>query len=342
MGGTGAIREPGLVKDAMESSERAGEPREAQTVWRAASVSVVAPVFNEEENVAPLARGIASVMRGLGLPFEIVIVDDGSHDATLPRLRALREEIPELVVVALRRNFGQTAALKAGLERARGDAIVTMDGDLQNDPTDIPRLLVSLEGGADVVSGWRRQRRDTLVLRKIPSWLANRLIRLVTRVPIHDQGCSLKAYRGSVVRGLDLYADKHRFIAILTMPLGARIEEIDVRHHPRRAGSSKYGLSRTFKVLLDLFDITMLTWFRESPIRWFALMALPFLAAAIATGAVLVSGAAGGVVLAAVCFLTVFAFTGCILFGLLAEMLLESAGRGRGRTVFSREWGRDG
>jgi hypothetical protein len=182
---------------------------------------------------------------------------------------------------------------------------------------------------------------DTLVLRKIPSWLANRLIRLLTSVPIHDQGCSLKAYRRSVVHGLDLYADKHRFIAILTMPLGARIEEIEVRHHPRTAGHSKYGLSRTFKVMVDLFDITMLTWFRESPIRWFAIVALPFLAAALATGTMLLLAPSGSIVLPTVCFLTIFAFTGCILFGLLAETLLESAGRGRRRAVLFREWGRD-
>jgi glycosyltransferase involved in cell wall biosynthesis len=290
--------------------------------------------------VAPLVQGVAGVLRRLGRPFEIVVVDDGSRDATLSRLRELREEVPELVVLALRRNFGQTAALKAGLERARGEAIVTMDGDLQNDPEDIPRLVAALEAGADVVSGWRRQRRDTL-LRKVPSWLANGLIRLLTRVPIHDQGCSLKAYRRSVVRGLDLYADLHRFVAILAMPLGARIEEIEVRHHSRTAGSSKYGLSRTTKVMLDLFEITMLTGFREHPIRWFAIVALAFLAAALAIVTMVLLGGGEGVVFTAVGFLALFSFTGCMLYGLLAETLLELVGRGRSRGVLHREWGRD-
>ena len=317
------------------------EPGSDGLAWTARSVSVVVPVYNEEDNVAALVRGIATSLRALGRRFEIVVVDDGSRDATVGRLRAAQAEAPELVVVALRRNFGQTLALQAGLDRARGDAIVTMDGDLQNDPADIPRLLAALEGGADVVSGWRRQRQDTLVLRKVPSWIANRLIRVVTRVPVHDQGCSLKAYRREVVDQLDIYGDMHRFIAVLTMPLGARIEEIEVRHHARTAGASKYGLSRTFKVVADLFHITMLTWFRESPIRWFALLALPFFAMAGASGALALLGTSESVVFTAVCYLTLFAAAGCLLAGVLAETFLEWAGRTHRRGILSREWGRE-
>jgi len=243
-------------------------------------------------------------------------------------LRDLVAQTPELVVIALRRNFGQTLALQAGLDRARGDAIVTMDGDLQNDPRDIARLLGELERGADVVSGWRKDRQDAVLLRKIPSWIANRLIRLVTRIHIHDQGCSLKAYRREVIRNLDLYADMHRFIAILTMPLGASITEIEVRHHPRHAGTSKYGISRTFKVIADLFTIQMLTWFRERPMRWFTLMGIPFFAASLVAGFLALWVDTGSVVPAAIALLTGTSFVACLLLGLLAEFVLSTSGPG--------------
>jgi glycosyltransferase involved in cell wall biosynthesis len=308
--------------------------------WNPRSLSIVVPVFNEERNAEPLVRGIVEAVRPLGLPFEIVIVDDGSSDRTVSALRALVASTPELVLIALSRNFGQTLALQAGLDRSRGEAIVTMDGDLQNDPRDIPRLLEELSRGADVVSGWRKNRRDTLVLRKIPSWIANRLIRLVTGVVIHDQGCSLKAYRGDVVRGLDLYADMHRFIAILTMPLGASMSEVEVRHHPRVAGESKYGISRTFKVLADLFTIQMLTRFRESPLRWFVLLGSPFLGAAGLASLAAFIGGASTVVLAAVASLTATTFVTCLILGLLGEFVIESAEGGRAREVVLREWGK--
>ncbi len=295
--------------------------------WAPRSLSVVAPVFNEEANAEPLVCGIAEAVRPLGLPFEVVVVDDGSRDGTLRVLRDLVARTPELVVVALRRNFGQTLALQAGLDRARGDAIVTMDGDLQNDPRDIPRLLAALEHGADVVSGWRKERQDAVLLRKIPSWIANRLIRLVTRVAIHDQGCSLKAYRRDVIRNLDLYADMHRFIAILTMPLGASIAEIEVRHHARRAGASKYGISRTFKVIADLFTIQMLTRFRERPMRWFTLLGIPFFAASL-VASLAVLWAEKIVVPTAIALLAGTSFLACLLLGLLAEFVLSTAGPG--------------
>jgi glycosyltransferase involved in cell wall biosynthesis len=298
----------------------------------------VVPVFDEEENARPLVTGIAEALRPQGIPFEIVVVDDGSRDRTLQVLRGLIAEVPELVVVALRRNSGQTLALQAGLDRARGDAVVTMDGDLQNDPRDIPKLLQALADGADVASGWRHERQDTLILRKVPSWVANRLIRLVTGVRIHDQGCSLKAYRGDVVRELDLYGDMHRFIAILTMPVGAIIAEVPVRHHARVAGSSKYGISRTFKVLADLFTIQMLTWFRESPLRWFALLGIPFSLASLALFTVWLATGSGGVVLGSVALTAAMTFGSCLLVGLLGESATALADRGRGRRVVAREW----
>ncbi len=305
--------------------------------WTPESFSVVVPVFDEEDNAEPLVRGIVEASRPIGIPFELVVVDDGSRDRTLPRLREMVDRVPELVVVALRRNFGQTLALQAGLDRARGDAVVTMDGDLQNDPRDIPRLLEGLSRGADVVSGWRKDRQDTLILRKVPSWIANRLIRLVTRINIHDQGCSLKAYRAEVIRGLDLYADMHRFIAILTMPLGATIAEIEVSHHARTAGTSKYGISRTFKVLADLFTIQMLTWFRERPMRWFTLMGIPFFFVSIAAAVLALVSGTSTVVPAAVALLAGTSFLACLLLGLLAEFVLATSGPGHSRVV--REMG---
>ncbi len=305
--------------------------------WNPRSLSVVVPVYNEEENARPLVEGIVAAVRPMGLEFELVVVDDGSSDRTLEVLRSLVPETPELVVIALRRNFGQTLALQAGLDRARNDAIVTLDGDLQNDPTDIPRLLDELRHGADVVSGWRRERQDGFLLRLLPSWIANRLIRLVTGVPVHDQGCSLKAYRGDVIRQLDLYADMHRFIAILTMPVGAKLAEVEVRHHARTAGESKYGLSRTFKVIADLFTIKMITTFRERPLLWFALLGTPFLAASLlaAIGSML---AETSVVLATVTLTSAMTFVTCVLLGLLAESMIEAPGARR-RALVYREWG---
>ena len=303
------------------------------------SVSVVVPVYDEQENAEPLVRGIVEAVRPLDVPFEVVVVDDGSSDDTLTVLRRLLESVPELVVIALRRNFGQTLALQAGLDRARGEAIVTLDGDLQNDPRDIPRLLERLAAGADVVSGWRKDRQDAVVLRKIPSWIANRLIRGVTGIQIHDQGCSLKAYRKSVVQNLDLYADMHRFIAILTMPLGATIEEIEVRHHPRTAGESKYGISRTFKVMADLFTIQMLTWFRERPMRWFTLLGSPFLLLTVAAGLLALLGDGNMVVPAAIVMMGGTGFLACLLLGLLAEFVVSTSGPGPKR--MAHEWRED-
>jgi glycosyltransferase involved in cell wall biosynthesis len=305
---------------------------------RAGTLSVVVPVFNEEGNAAPLVAGITAAVRPLDIPFELIVVDDGSSDGTSDVLRDLIAETPELVVVRLRRNFGQASALQAGFDRARGGIIVTLDGDLQNDPKDIPRLLERIEAGADVVSGWRVNRQDAMVLRKVPSWIANRLIRWVTRVPIHDQGCSLKAYRREVVERLDLYSDLHRFITILTMPQGAAIEEIEVRHHPRIAGESKYGISRVLKVLVDLTAIQMLTRFRESPTRWFGLLGIPFLLGSIATGVAAIGAADRFVVLPTVSLLLALVFVSCLFAALLGEAIIDTLGRVERNRIVVREW----
>jgi glycosyltransferase involved in cell wall biosynthesis len=294
--------------------------------------------LDEEDNAEPLVQGITQSLRPLGLPFEIIVVDDGSSDATVQRLRDLLPATPELVLVCLRRNFGQTLALQAGLDRARGDVIVTMDGDLQNDPSDTPRLLEEISQGADVVSGWRKARQDNLLLRKLPSSIANRLIRWVTSIPIHDQGCSLKAYRAEVIRGLDLYGDQHRFIAVLTVPLGARIREIEVKHHPRIAGTSKYGISRTLKVLIDIFNLQMLTRFRENPIRSFGALSLPFFAIGVVAGVAAIARWPGTMVMPAITVLCSLSFLSCVFYGLLGEAIIESAGRGRTRHALYRRW----
>lgn len=238
-------------------------------------LSVVVPIFNEKENVRPLHEALTHALQLLGRAYEIVIVDDGSTDGTRDALRELAAADPHLRVVMFRRNYGQTAAMAAGFRTARGRTIVSMDGDLQNDPADIGRLVDKLEEGYDVVCGWRRWRRDRAVTRLLPSRIANFLISRVTGARIHDTGCSLKAYRSWVVRSLHLYSDMHRFLAALGAGIGARITELPVRHHARRAGKSKYGLGRVFRVLADLIGIKMLIQFAAHPIRWFSLLALP-------------------------------------------------------------------
>jgi len=294
-------------------------------------LSVTVPVYNEEANVQTLVNNIVTILRLHGRPFEVIVVDDGSEDRTLAVLRDLLDHTPELRVVELSRNFGQTLALQAALDLARGDIIVTMDGDLQNDPADIPMLLEHLEG-ADVVSGWRRDRQDTLVLRKFPSWVANRIIRAVTGVPIHDQGCALKAYRAAFARQLDLYGDMHRFIAILAMAAGARIVETEVRHHPRTAGESKYGISRTFKVLADLFTVQMLTWFRSQPLRFFALIAAPFLIGSVVSATLPWLWSGWTPIWISVSLFCALTAGSCVLVGMLGEALNE-AGEPRGRRM---------
>ncbi len=300
------------------------------------SVSVVIPFFEEEDNVGPLLERLTTVLRGLGRPFEIVAVDDGSRDRTLERLRARLADTPELRVLSLRRNFGQTPALQAGFDHARGDVIVTLDGDGQNDPVDIPRLLGRIEAGADAVSGWRRQRNDTLILRKLPSWLANALIRRLCGVPIHDQGCSLKAYRRRIIDNLNLYSDMHRFLVVLAMPLAASIEEIEVQHHARRTGVSKYGLGRVFKVLSDLAALQLVTRFRAHPARLFLLLGAPFGAGAVAVGAATSVLWSSSVVLPTVAMLLALVALWCLFAGLFAEAILDESARRGGRFAFPR------
>ena len=234
------------------------------------ALSVLIPVLNEAENVAPLHEEIGRALDPSGFSYEVIFVDDGSTDGTPARLEAIQKADPEHVRVAfLWRNGGQTAALSAALDLARGDVLIPMDGDRQNDPADIPRLLGRLEEGYDVVSGWRKHRHDTMLTRRIPSMIANRLVARISGVPLHDFGCTLKAYRRRVLEGVRLYGEMHRFIPIFAFWQGARVVEMEVNHRPRTAGKTKYGLGRTFNVVLDLILIRFLQRYSQRPIHFF-------------------------------------------------------------------------
>lgn len=247
-------------------------------------LSVVAPLYDESQNVRPLVEWILQALESYQGTFEVILVDDGSRDDTWEQVRAVAAD-PRVRGLRLGRNVGQTAAMMAGFDHARGDVIVSLDGDLQNDPRDIPALVSKLDEGYDLVCGWRHQRQDKLLLRKLPSWVANRMIRRLTGVPITDNGCSLKAYRRDLLNRVALYAEQHRFIPALSASVGARIAEMPVRHHARRYGESKYGISRTVKVLADLLTLKMITTFRSRPLAGFGLAAIPALCAAVVFGA---------------------------------------------------------
>jgi glycosyltransferase involved in cell wall biosynthesis len=246
----------------------------------APELSVVVPLYNEEDSLRPLYLAITAAVEPLGIAFEIVFVDDGSKDATVRIGDEIARADPRVCLVKFRRNYGQTPAMAAGIAQARGEVIVTMDGDLQNDPADIGNLLRKIDEGHDIVVGWRFDRQDKLVSRKIPSRIANALIAKVTGVPIKDNGCSLKAYRASLIKKIPLYSEMHRFIPAMASIAGPRIAEIKVRHHARQFGQSKYGLSRIYKVLLDLMVIKTVASFTARPLLWFGILSFPMLAAA--------------------------------------------------------------
>jgi glycosyltransferase involved in cell wall biosynthesis len=234
------------------------------------NLSLIVPVYNEEKNLPPLVEAIRKALDPLSYAWEVVLVDDGSEDSSLQVLTQLAESDPEhLRVVSFRRNFGQTAAIAAGLDNARGEIIVLLDADMQNDPADIPMLLAKLEEGFELVSGWRKRRQDNYLTRTLPSNLANMLISRVTGVPLHDYGCTLKAYRREVLEGFRLYGEMHRFIPVFANSVGAKITEVQVNHQPRKFGKTKYGLERTLKVVLDLFTVKFLVSYSSKPIYLF-------------------------------------------------------------------------
>jgi glycosyltransferase involved in cell wall biosynthesis len=296
-------------------------------------LSIVVPIHNEEDNIEILYRELRHSVDHLKKAYEIILVNDGSTDNTLKKVLQIkageREEINfdgHTRIVQFSRNFGQTAAMQAGFDYARGEIIISMDGDLQNDPADIPLLIEKLNEGYDVVCGWRKDRKDKALTRILPSKVANWMIGKITGVPIHDNGCSLKAYRSQVIKSIKLYSDMHRFIPAISTMADAKIAEVVVNHRPRQFGETKYGLSRIWKVLSDIVTIKMLIHFHNQPILWFALLSLIFALFGIGFGIVsLVSYAQGirSIVYPAASFLFLSLFGSFLSWGILAEFLIR-------------------
>ena len=309
-------------------------------VHGAPQLSVVIPVYNEVESLPHLLEAIAQTLRTTSLAYEIIAVDDGSTDGTTTLLKQLAQTRTDLRAVLLRRNYGQTAAMSAGFHHAHAPIIVTLDGDLQNDPQDIPRLLAKLDEGYDLVSGWRKNRQDAALTRLLPSKLANGLISKVTGVALHDYGCSLKVYRAELVADMNLYGELHRFLPALAFIEGAKIAEIPVNHHARQFGTSKYGLSRTFRVLMDLMTIYFMKRFLTRPMHvfgWFGLLAtLTGLGIGLHLSYVkLVLGESiGQRPLLTLAVLLVIAGLELFCFGLLAELLMRTYHESQGRKIY--------
>ncbi len=305
-------------------------------------VSIVVPMYNEQENAAACYEDVTRAMADAGLAYELIFVDDGSTDGTLESLRQAAGGDPRVRIVQLRRNFGQAAALEAGFDLARADVVVPMDGDLQNDPRDIPRLLARLEEGEgyDVVSGWRRNRQDSL-RRRIPSRIANWLISRITGVHLHDYGCMLKAYRRSVLRDVRLYGEMHRFIPAFFHWVGGKVTEEVVNHRPRTAGRSKYGLERAFRVLLDLVTVRFMMKYLTKPLYFFGKVGLlTFLAAFAVLGVVLVQkfGYGGDMTGNPLLYLSVALLligVQFLLMGLIMEVLTRTYHESQGRRTYA-------
>lgn len=251
-------------------------------------LSIVIPVYNEAECVEPLCQALDNALQSLDKEYEVLLIDDGSTDDTPALLAKLVKAYSYLRVIRFRRNFGQTAAMSAGFHHARGDVVITMDADLQNDPGDIPKLLAAMSEETDVVSGWRKDRQDPFWSRKLPSMLANGLISRITGVALHDYGCTLKAYRRSVIQDVHLYGEMHRFIPALASWVGGRVVEVPVQHHPRRFGTSKYGLSRTIRVILDLITVKFLMRYSLGPMQMFGKIGLLFVAPSLLLFAIMI------------------------------------------------------
>lgn len=241
-----------------------------------AQISVVVPIYDEVESVEMLCQRLHESLSAIERTYEILLIDDGSRDGTWEKLKELAGQYPHMRLIRFRRNFGQTAAMSAGFQHAQGDVVITLDADLQNDPADIPKLLEKIADGYDVVSGWRRDRKDPFLSRRLPSMLANGLISKITGVPLHDYGCTLKAYRREVVENLHLYGEMHRFIPALASWVGAEVSEVPVTHYARQFGTSKYGISRTFRVILDLITVKFLLRYSAHPIQLFGKIGMLF------------------------------------------------------------------
>ena len=307
-------------------------------------VSIFLPVYNEEPNLPPLHKKLDEALTALGRTAEIIYVDDGSTDGSLRVLRQLAKQDKRVRVVALKRNYGQTAAMAAGIDAAQGKVLIPMDADMQNDPADIVRLLAKLEEGYDVVSGWRKNRQDKLITRKIPSMLANRLISVIGGVPLHDYGCSLKAYRRDSIKDVRLYGEMHRFIPIYASWAGARVAEIPVEHHARTMGKSKYGLSRTIKVVFDLMTIKFMASYQTKPLYIFgAAGLLTFVVAFLSTLLALLMKFASWphhadlvqTPLPVMAMVSMVLGVQFFLMGLLAEMLVRTYHESQSKSIYA-------
>lgn len=236
------------------------------------NIAVIVPVFNEEKNIVTVYEELVHVLEGIDQEFEIIFIDDGSTDQSFKILSKLHKDDPRVIIISFRRNFGQTAALSAGFDHARGDIVVTLDADLQNDPMDIPKMLDKLNEGYDIVNGWRVNRKDPFLSRRLPSIIANKIISIVTRVKLHDYGCTLKCFRREVTQNIKLYGEMHRFIPAIASGMGSSVAEVRVNHRARRFGKSKYGLSRIIRVILDLITVKFLLSYATRPIQVFGLL----------------------------------------------------------------------
>ena len=302
-------------------------------------LSIVVPIHNEFENLPRLLDAIASVMENSDYRYEIICVDDGSTDGSTQRLQHLAQERTDLKAIILRRNYGQTAAMAAGFRFAQGNVIITMDGDLQNDPADIPVLIDKLNEGYDLVSGWRKNRQDATLKRKVPSKIANWLIGKVTGVKVHDYGCSLKAYRAELVADMNLYGELHRFLPALAFIEGARITELPVRHHARQFGKSKYGLDRTFRVVMDLMTVFFMRKFLTRPMHIFGSMGFLSMSVGVAIGLYLTGlklgfGESINRPLLTLAVVLLLAGVQLFSFGLLAELLMRTYHESQGRPIY--------
>jgi glycosyltransferase involved in cell wall biosynthesis len=302
-------------------------------------VSIVIPLYNEEESIPHLYGAIKEVMDGTGRAYEIIFVDDGSRDKSFALLSELQKSDKRIVVVGFRRNFGQTAAMAAGFDYAEGEVIVTMDADLQNDPKDIPKLLEASKE-YDVVSGWRKNRKDKFLSRRLPSIIANWLISFVTGVALHDYGCTLKAYRSEVIKNIRLYGEMHRFIPAIANWVGATITEVETTHHPRKYGTSKYGISRTVRVILDLITVKFLQSFSTRPIHAFGpagllLSGIGFLMALYLSYEKIILGYdIGGRPLLLLAILLLIMGLQLVVMGLLGEMLARVYHESQGKSIY--------
>ncbi len=302
-------------------------------------ISVVVPIYNEEESLPELVEQLLEALRPFEESFEMVLVNDGSTDGTATVLRRLSSEVPELVGVLLRKNYGQTAAMAAGFDVASGEIVVSLDGDLQNDPADIPLLINKLREGYDLVSGWRFQRKDAALQRKLPSIIANRLIGKVTGVSLHDYGCSLKAYRQEVLNDMRLYGELHRFLPVLANIEGARITEVKVNHRGRQYGRSKYGIDRTFRVLMDLLTVWFMNRFLTRPMYVFGFGGLVAIAASLFASTYLLIIKLMGEDIANRPLFTLALVSGLagvqlFCFGLLSELQIRTYHESQGRPIY--------